>query len=105
MVQRISLHKLKGPLSDVQMEVLLRETRVHLLRLQEIRTVRCGKRIPQDQEWDFFISTEFETREKMLYALNNPVYIKLQEVIIAPAVGQTLVLEFETDPLKDTRYS
>lgn len=105
MVHRITLCKLKDGVSDAQVERLMRDTRIHLLKLPEARSVRCGKRIPADQEWPFFIAMDFETRDKMRHALSNPVHVKFMETVFKPAVAQSQNLEFETDPLKDTRYS
>lgn len=105
MVHYIVLFRLKDGTDESRIEEILRETRIHLLRLPEARSVRCGKRIPPAQEWPFFLAMDFDSRDKMRNTISHPVYVKFSETVLKPLVSQSLALEFELDPLKDVRYS
>ncbi len=83
----------------------MRSTRMSLLKIQEVRSFRCGKRIDENCEWPFFVAVEYESMDRMEAAHHDPIYIKYVEEVLKPNVEDRLVLDYEMDPGKDVRYS
>ena len=98
MIHHIVLYKLRPELTAEQIEQILIQTRIQLLRISVAMNVRCGRRIDQDNEWPFFFAVEFDSKERMAMFKEDPVYIKFVEETIKPNTRQSLVLDYETDP-------
>ena len=60
MIYHLVLFKLKPDLSEETVEWMLRETRIQLLRIPEVLSIRCGKNVDPDAEWPFFLSVELD---------------------------------------------
>jgi hypothetical protein len=105
MVHRISLYKFSSDVSDERLEAMMREARMHLLKIPEVLNVRCGKRIDQGQDWPFFVALEFDSMDKLKVGLDDPIHVTFVEKSIKPHVGESLQLTFEMEPFKDVRFS
>ena len=53
MVHHIVLCKLQPGVEDEQVEWIMRQTRIRLLKIGEVRAMGCGKRIELGSEWAF----------------------------------------------------
>ena len=105
MVQNIVLFKLKVGSPPETVEDMMRSTRMSLLKIQEVCSVRCGKRIDGKCEWPFFVAVEYESMDRMEAAHHDPIYIKYVEEVLKPNVADRLILDYEMEPGKDVRYS
>jgi len=105
MVHHVVLCQLQPGVGDEQVEWIMRQTRIRLLKIAEVRAIRCGKRIEAGNEWGFFFAAEYESMDKMSGGHRNPVYRKFIEQVIHPYVGRQTALSYESDPGKDVRYS
>ena len=65
MVHQISHFKLKPGVSSAGIEEMMMSTRMTLLKIPEILSVKCGKGIDPKVEWSFFIALDFESLEKL----------------------------------------
>ena len=82
-----------------------RETRIRLLKIGEVRAIKCGKRIEVGHDWDFFFSADYESMDKMSLGHDDPVYERFLAEVIQPHVAEQLTLSYEIEPGKDVRYS
>jgi hypothetical protein len=98
MIHHIVLYKLKPELTAEQIEKILIQTRMQLLKIPVAMNVRCGRRIDTNNEWPLFLAVEFDSKERMAMFKEDPVYIKFVEETIKPNTQQSLVLDYETDP-------
>jgi Stress responsive A/B Barrel Domain len=98
MVHRIVLYKLKPNISVAQLEVIMMQTRIQLLKVSVAANVRCGRRIDNSTEWQFFFSVDFDSKERLRIFEEDPFYIKFVEEVIKPNMGESLVLDFDGDP-------
>ena len=98
MIHHIVLYKLKPELSAEEIERILIQTRMQLLKIPVAMNVRCGRRIDKNNEWPVFLAVEFDSKERMAMFKGDPVYIKFIEETIKPNTLQSLVLDYETDP-------
>jgi hypothetical protein len=103
MIHHIVLYKLKPEITSERIEALLMQTRMQLLKIPVAMNVRCGRRIDQNNEWPFFFTVEFDSKERMAMFVEDPVYIKFIEETIKPNTQSSMVLDYETDPKR--KYS
>ncbi len=105
MVHHIVLCKFQGGTDDQCVEWIMRQTRIRLLKIAEIRTMECGKRIDALNEWGFFFAVDCESMEKLADCHHDPVYDAFVREVIEPNVARQLALSYEVDPDVDVRYS
>lgn len=105
MIHHLVLFKLKPEADDAQVEWMMRETRMRLLKIPEVLNVKCGKNIDSCGEWRFFLAVDVESSEKLAMYADDPVHVKFIEEVIKPNISKSLTLDFETEPGKDVRYS
>ena len=105
MVHHIVLFKLKPEVTLARIEEMMMNTRMQLLKIPEVLSIKCGKRIKPDLPWPFFIAIDFESTDKYDIYCDDPIYVKFVEEVIKPNTEDSLVLDFEMDPGKDVRFS
>ena len=105
MLAHIVLLKLKPCVTSETLESMMRQTRIHLLKIPEVLTVRCGRTIDPKSEWGFFVSVDCESSERLAGYLGDPIYIKYFDEVIKPNMEGMLALDYEMEPAKDIRYS
>ena len=105
MVHHIVLLKLKSSVTAEKLDEMIRSSRSQLLKIPEILSLRSGKNIELDSEWAFFISMDVESTAKLAMCQDDAVYVKFVEEVIKPNIVHSLMLNYETDPGKDVKYS
>ncbi len=105
MVHHIVLYKLKPEVTPARVEEMMMNTRMHLLKIPEVLSIKCGKRINPELPWPFFIAIDFESMDKYEIYREDPIQVKFMEEVIKPNTTEALTLDFEMDPGKDVRFS
>ena len=105
MVHHIVLYKLKPEVTPARLEEMMMNTRMQLLKIQEVLSIKCGKRIDQESPWPFFVAIDFESMDKYEIYREDPIHMKYVEEVIKPNTAESLILDFEMDPGKDVRFS
>ena len=105
MVHHVELFKLKPEVTPARIEEMMMNTRMQLLKIQEVLSIKCGKRIKQEMQWPFFIAIDFESMDKFEIFRDDPIYVKFVEETIKPNVAETGALDLEMDPGKDVQVS
>ena len=105
MVHHVALYKLKPEVTPARVEEMMMNARMQLLKIQEVLSIKCGKRIKAEMTWPFFIAIDFESMDKFDIFCEDPIYVKFVEEVIKPNVAETLTLDFEMDPGKDVQFS
>lgn len=105
MVHHIVLFKLKPEVTPAKVEEIMMNSRIQLLKIPEVLSMRCGKKIDPKSEWPFFIAVDFESLDKLAIYRDDPVHIKFVEEVIKPHTTERLALDYEMDPGKDVKYS
>lgn len=105
MVHHIVLFKLKSDVTLEKVEEMMRATRINLLKIPEVLSVKCGKNVDPNSEWGFFIAIDFESMERLATYQGDPIHIKYVEEVIKPNTIARLALDYEMEPGKDVRYS
>ena len=105
MVHHIALFKLQPEVTPAKLEEIMVATRMQLLKIPEILSVRCGKAIEPKAEWPFFIALEFESTEKLAMTEDDAIYMKFVAEVIKPFTADRLVVNYEMEPGKSVKYS
>lgn len=105
MVHQVALFKLKPEVTLPKLEEMMVSTRIQLLKIPEILTVKCGKAIDGDSEWPFFITMDFESMEKLAMTEDDAIYMKFITEVIQPHTTERLALCYEMEPGKSVKYS
>ena len=105
MVHRISLFKLKPQVTPEKLESMMLSARMHLLKIPEVLSVKCGKTLGSREEWPFFIAMDFESTEKMAVTEDDAIYMKFVADVIKPNTSDRLTLDYEMEPGKNVKYS
>ncbi len=105
MINHIVLFKLRPELPASKVEEMMMQTRMQLLKIPVVLSVKCGKRVLPDCEWPFFLAVEFESMEKLEIYRDDPIHLKFVEEVIKPNVSDRLALDYEMEPGKDIKYS
>ena len=105
MVHHITLFKLKPEVTPAKLEQIMMTTRMTLLKIPEILSVRCGKSIDPKSDWPFFIALEFESMEKLAMTEDDAIYMKFTGDIIRKNTAERLTLLYEMDPGKNVKFS
>jgi hypothetical protein len=105
MVHHIGLYKLKPGVTPQETEEMMMNARMQLLKIDEVLSIKCGKRVDQDNPWPFFIAIDFESMDKQGIFREDPIYIKFVEEVIKSKTTDYLALDYEMDPGKDVNFS
>jgi hypothetical protein len=105
MVHHIGLYKLKPGVTPQETEEMMMNARMQLLKINEVLSIKCGKRVDQDNPWPFFIAIDFESMDKQAIFKEDPIYIKFVEEVIKSKTSEYLALDYEMDPGKDVNFS
>ena len=105
MVHHIVLYKLKPTVTPADLEEMMMNTRMQLLKIPDVLSIKCGKRIDPKVPWAFFIAIDFESKIRHGIFREDPIYVKFVEEVIKPNTFESLVLDYEMDPGKDVKFS
>ncbi|EDY17837.1 hypothetical protein CfE428DRAFT_4576 [Chthoniobacter flavus Ellin428] len=105
MVHTVTLYKLQPEVGPAKLEQLMFSTRMTLLKIPEILSVKCGKNIDTKSEWPFFIALDFESLEKKAMVHDEAIYMKFVADVIKPNTVAALSLDYEMEPGKSVKYS
>ena len=104
MVHHVTLYKLQPQITPAKLEQMMMTTRMSLLKIPEILSVRCGKAIDKS-EWPFFISLDFESMEKLTMTQDDAIYMKFVSDVVKKHTADRLTLNYEMEPGKSAAYS
>jgi hypothetical protein len=76
-----------------------------LLRIPEVLSVRSGRNLDPDSQWQFFVAVEVASLDKLRITLDDPFFLKFIEKHIKPNTVGHFAMDFELDPSKDLKYS
>jgi hypothetical protein len=105
MIAHLTLFRLRPDVTPERLEEMMWSTRTMLLKIPEVLALRTGKRIQESDPWDWFVSIETESLDKLIICKDDPHYFKFVQDVIKPTVATQQVLTFEMEPRKDVKYS
>ena len=99
------LFKLKPEVTPANHEKIMMTTRMTLLKIPEVLSVKCGKSIREDSPWPFFIALEFESMEKLAVTEDEAIYMKFVANVLTPNAAEKISLHYEMEPGKNVKFS
>ena len=96
MIEHVVLFKLKPEVDAAQLDWMLRETRIRLLKIPFVHGLRCG--CNQEIVWPFFLLVELESLEKLAAYKKDPAHVRYVREVIAPHTTERLALDYQSDP-------
>jgi len=80
MIHHLKLIHLKPGLPEERVEEVMVESRIRILKIQDVLSLACGKRIPGKEETphDLFLALEFENSLKRTAAFDHPLTSSLR---------------------------
>jgi hypothetical protein len=105
MIHHVVYLQLNYDVGNAELEELVRASRTWLLKIPEVLSVRSGRNIDSEIQWQFFYSFEVESLEKLRLVKEDAFYLKLMESYIKPFANQSFEMDFELDPSRDLKYS
>src|SRR5213079_3797024 len=95
MVHHIVLYKLKHEVTPARVEEMMMNARMQLLKIPEVLSIKCGKRIDSNMPWPFFIALDFESMDKYALFREDSIFVKFEAEIIKPNISEYLWLDCE----------
>ena len=105
MVCHLVLCKLRQGISPEEVEEIMRRTRMSLLKIDAALTVRCGRAIARDEEWEFFVAVEAHSMERLAAYRDHAIYVKYMEEVLKPSTECRVALDYEMDPARLGYYA
>lgn len=105
MIYHLVLCKLAEGVDEERLEWMQRQTRLRLLKIPEVLSVRSGRNLEDEGEWPFFFAAEFYSTDQLAAYAEHPVHVQFLEEVIKPHTTECKVLDFEMEPGKDRRLS
>ncbi len=84
---------------------MIRISRTCFHRVNEAHNFRSGRSIDPKNEFGFFISADFESRDKVSMFQDDPNYMRFETEVVKAHTVEQRDLMYETEPGKDPKYS
>jgi hypothetical protein len=105
MVHYIALYRIAKDTPEQDLEEMIRMSRTCFHRVNEAHNFRSGRSIDPANEYSFFISADFQSRDKLAMFREDPNYRRFEtEVVNVKTLGIAEYL-YETEPGKNPKYS
>jgi len=95
MIHHVVFFKIKENTSPDKVEEMIIETRIRLLKIQGVSNLRVGKNADQKSPWQFFLSLDLESMERLALYRDDAIHLKYVEDIIKPNTIDRMALDFE----------
>ena len=105
MIHLVVYLQLNDNVGKAQLEEMVRASRTWLLKIPEVLSVRSGRNLDTESQWQFFYSFEVESKEKLTLTRDDAFHLKFLETYIKPHTQHRFEMVFELDPSRDLKYS
>src|SRR5437762_12713929 len=97
MVHHIVLYKLKPEVTPARVEEMMMNTRMRLLEMPEVLSIKCGKRIDPQMTWPYFIAIDFDAMDIYAILSEDSVFVQLNEEMIKSNTAEAHTLDYQMD--------
>ncbi len=105
MVHHVIYFQLNENTDDATLQEMVRASRTWLLKISEVLSVRSGRNLDPESQWQFYYSIEVDSREKLGMVKDDANHLKFIEKFIRPNTHNRFEMDFELDPSRDLKYS
>ncbi len=105
MIHHVIYLQLNDPKDTAVLEEMVRAARTWLLKIPEVLSVKSGRNLDPESQWQFFYSYEVDSMEKLGYVREDPFHLKFIQQFVKPNTHNQFAMSFELDPSRDLKYS
>ena len=105
MIHHAVYFQIKPEVDAAGIDEMIRTSRSLLLKIPEVLSVRSGRNLDRDSQWQVFVAIEVGSMDKLRIVLDDPFHIKFVEKLVKPNTLADFTLNFELDPSRDLKYS
>lgn len=105
MVHYIALYRIVKNTTEEELEDMIRVSRTCFHRVNEAHNFRSGRSIDPENEFGFFISADFESRDKLAMFREDPNSKRFEAEVVKVRTTSCKEFLYETEPGKDPKYS
>lgn len=105
MILHVTYLQLNDKVGKAELEEMVRASRTWLLKIPEVLSVRSGRNLDPESQWQFFYSFEVESLEKLNLVKDDAFHLKFVESHVKPHTNDRFEMVFEMDPSRDLKYS
>lgn len=105
MVHHVVYLQLAEKTDDATLQEMVRASRTWLLKIPEVMSVRSGRGLEPDSQWQFFYSFEVDSLDKLSLVKEDGYYLKFIQQFIEPNTETRFEMNFELDPSRELKYS
>ncbi len=105
MVHHVIYFQLSETTGKDVLQEMVRASRTWLLKIPEVLSVRSGRNLDPESQWQFFYAIEVDSLEKLRFVKDDAYYLKYIETFIKPHTLNQFGLDFELDPSRELKYS
>ncbi len=105
MVHYIALFRVGKSTTDGDLEEMIRASRTCFHRVNEAHNFRSGRNLDGKGEFGFFLSADFESRDKLAMFREDPNVIRFETEVLKRHTTSRVEHLYETEPGKDPKYS
>jgi len=105
MIHHVVFFQLKPEVDAAMLEEMVRTCRSILLKIPEVLSVKSGRNLDPESQWQFFFAIETESLDKLRMVMDDAHHLKLLEKSLKPHSKSHFTMDFELDPSKSLKYS
>lgn len=105
MIHHATYYEINDDANPEAIEEMVRAARTWLLKIPEVLSVRSGRNLDLESEWQFFFAIEVGSLSKLSFVKEDGYFLKFIETYVSPYTLKDFSLEFELDPSKSLKYS
>ncbi len=100
MIHHVVFFKLKPSVTPAKLDEMIIETRIRLLKIQGVSNLKVGKNVDEKSPWQFFLSMDLESMERLALYRDDAVHMKYVEEIIKPNTDDRMALDYDISARK-----
>jgi hypothetical protein len=105
MIHHVVYLQLNDNVGKAELEEMVRASRTWLLKIPEVLSVRSGRNLDPESQWQFFYSFEADSLEKLNLVKDDAFHLKFVESHVKPHTNDRFGMTFELDPSRELKYS
>jgi hypothetical protein len=105
MIHHVVYFQTNPHIDDGKLQEMVRVTRSLLLKIPEVLSVKSGRNVSPESEWNFYTSMEIESLKKLQIIVEDPMHLKWLDAVIRPNTCAQFAQSFELDPTIELKYS
>ncbi|MGD9897322.1 MAG: Dabb family protein [Candidatus Methylacidiphilaceae bacterium] len=87
--------------SPSELDTLMIEIRILLLKLPDVHNVRVGRNLAPDDPFSLFLSFDIDSPEKLEFVQRNAIYYQFERQILDVHAKRVVRYNFDMDPGKE----